>query len=301
MNKLFSNFLKYAKLLIKPSAFILLYLALYFAAQIIIALIAAIPQLIIGLSENPDIIYDYGALEALVNNIIFEWAIPGMLISIFVCLPIYFLISKLRKQNFFEYCKFYKTGTVVVGLSLILGISMNVFVTLFLNYINNLIPLQEISKGYENLAELIMSGNTFLLFITVGIMGPIIEEVIFRGLVYSELRKVLNVPAVIIIQALLFAVYHMNIIQGVNAFFIGVVLGIAVYKTGSIWPAIAIHISFNSINVLMSRAMPESFGTFLESYHLLMFAASILLTAAILMLIWFFPRRDPACIEENSR
>jgi len=300
MNKLFSGFLKYFKLLLKPSAFILLYLSIYFAAQTIITFIVSLPLVIINVLENPELVNNTKAFETLINNKIFELAIPCTLISIFICLPIYFLISKIRKQNFLQHCKFTKTGSATVGLSLILGVSMNIFITIALNYINNFIPLEEISSSYQELSEIIMSSNTILIFITVGIMAPLIEEVIFRGLVYSELRKVLNAPAVIVIQAFLFAAYHMNLVQGLYAFFMGIVLGIVVYKTGSIWPPIMMHISFNSINVMMNKAMPKNLELYFEKYHILLFAVSILLTASTLMLIWVSPRRNSAYIEENN-
>ncbi|NLF43251.1 MAG: CPBP family intramembrane metalloprotease [Bacteroidales bacterium] len=300
MNDQSSGFSKHIKPLLKPSAFILLYLSIYLAAQTIITLIVALPILIFKMIENPELLKNAEAFGALINDKILGLAIPCMLVSIFICLPVYFLISKIRKQDFFQYCKFTKTGSVIVGLSLVLGISMNIFITFALNYINNFIPLDEISGSYQELSEIIMSGNTVLIFITVGIMGPLIEEVFFRGLVYSELRKVLNAPAVIVIQAFLFAVYHMNLVQGLYAFVIGVVLGIVVYKTGSIWPAIVIHVSFNSINVIIGKALPKSLEPFFEKYHIVMFAISVLLAASALMLIWFSSRRNSACIEENN-
>jgi len=84
-------------------------------------------------------------------------------------------------------------------------------------------------------------------------MAPIIEEIIFRGLVLNELKKVVPACPAIILQAIIFGIYHMNPLQGVYASLLGIVLGIAAEKTGSIWTPILIHISFNSISTLLSK------------------------------------------------
>jgi len=107
-----------------------------------------------------------------------------------------------------------------------------------------------------------MEGNFVIVFITVGIMAPIIEEIIFRGLVLNELKKVVPACPAIILQAIIFGIYHMNPLQGVYASLLGIVLGIAAEKTGSIWTPILIHISFNSISTLLSKMpvdIPESY------------------------------------------
>lgn len=77
------------------------------------------------------------------------------------------------------------------------------------------------------------------------LIAPICEELIFRGVTLQYGRKAMPFWAANIFQALLFGIYHMNVIQGVYAFFIGIFLGYICEKGGSIYPAMLFHALFN--------------------------------------------------------
>jgi len=55
-----------------------------------------------------------------VYDVILVNTTTAVLISILLTLPIYFIIPKIQKQNFFDVFKFKKTGISILGLSLIL-------------------------------------------------------------------------------------------------------------------------------------------------------------------------------------
>lgn len=77
------------------------------------------------------------------------------------------------------------------------------------------------------------------------LIAPICEELIFRGVTLQYGKKAMPFWVANIFQALLFGIYHMNVIQGVYAFFIGIFLGYVCEKGGSIYPAILFHALFN--------------------------------------------------------
>jgi membrane protease YdiL (CAAX protease family) len=64
-------------------------------------------------------------------------------------------------------------------------------------------------KYAEIMEPLTLNQNIVLQIIAIGIVGPLLEEVIFRGLIFHQLRK--NVPLIyaIILQAALFAISHL--------------------------------------------------------------------------------------------
>ncbi|HHV28823.1 CPBP family intramembrane glutamic endopeptidase [Acetivibrio mesophilus] len=292
MNSLPSVLLKYLKALLKPLAFIILYLSIYFAAQIAVTgvySIAIIAYLVItGQSLDWHATYDI----ILVNTT------TAVLISILLTLPIYFIIPKIRKQNVFEVLRFRKTGISNLGLSLILGASLNVFISYALVYLESIAPLENISKEYEQIMERVMDGNSIIVFITVGVMAPIIEEIIFRGLVLNELKKALPIYPAITLQALIFGIYHLNLIQGLYAALLGIVLGIVTEKTRSIWAPILIHISFNSLSTLINKVpinIPE--GHLLSNQYFL-FLSSIVFAALSFVLILQLSKRRSNIISE---
>jgi len=95
---------KYMKALLKSLAFIILYISIYFAAQVAVTVIYSamiITHMIItGQSIDWTSVYDV----ILVNTT------TAVLISILLTLPIYFIIPKIQKQNFLMYLSLRKPG-----------------------------------------------------------------------------------------------------------------------------------------------------------------------------------------------
>jgi hypothetical protein len=58
---------------------------------------------------------------------------------------------------------------------------------------------------------------------------------------------------VIMVQALLFAVYHGNLIQGIYAFFLGALLGLISYRAKNLIPCVIFHMALNSSVCLVSE------------------------------------------------
>ena len=95
--------------------------------------------------------------------------------------------------------------------------------------------------------------NLLLIFISIGLLGPIIEEVVFRGVLLERLffSKVGSIGA-IGISSLTFAFFHFhyNPIQMFSLFAFGVFLGLVKLKTSNIIYPIAIHSLGNTIALL---------------------------------------------------
>lgn len=98
-------------------------------------------------------------------------------------------------------------------------------------------------------------------WITVGVLVPIAEEMVFRGAI---LRTLLNLCGhrwhwgAIVLSALLFGLAHGNMAQLLNATLLGCLLGWLYYRSGSIAPGIVFHMVNNSVAVLLVRLMPGS-------------------------------------------
>lgn len=101
-------------------------------------------------------------------------------------------------------------------------------------------------EQYEQLFDL--SGGselTFTMFIYAVILAPICEELIFRGVTLRCARKALPFWLANIMQAALFGIFHLNWIQGIYAFALGIVLGYFCEKGGSIYYSMGLHFLFN--------------------------------------------------------
>lgn len=85
--------------------------------------------------------------------------------------------------------------------------------------------------------------------VTAIITAPILEEILFRGLILRSLQNFGNVFA-IVVSSILFAIFHGNFEQAIPAFFIGFILGMDAIRTNSIIASIIIHALNNGFLVL---------------------------------------------------
>jgi membrane protease YdiL (CAAX protease family) len=89
--------------------------------------------------------------------------------------------------------------------------------------------------------------------LAIGVVGPIVEELMYRGLGYFLLSP-FGHWAAILITGLTFALAH-GILAGIPVFFvIGAGLAYLRYRTNSIVPSILVHVAFNSLQLLVGVA-----------------------------------------------
>lgn len=126
----------------------------------------------------------------------------------------------------------------------------------------------------------------------VAVIAPIVEELIFRGLILHGLRRNYNGFTAVFISALLFALFHLNPWQFPATFLLGLLLGWIVIRTKSIILSILGH-SINNLLVLLSITYWEQISTYsiylLEKKDLLILSG--LVTMLSLVLIYFFSLR----------
>jgi len=85
-----------------------------------------------------------------------------------------------------------------------------------------------------------------LFYLVLGVIGPICEEVLFRGFLFTSLRRVTSAPLAITMTAFLFSMMHLDPGGMLPIFCLGWVFAFAVEKTKSIVPSIIAHGLWNS-------------------------------------------------------
>lgn len=90
----------------------------------------------------------------------------------------------------------------------------------------------------------------FLLAIAlVVVVGPMVEEAVFRGALLEGLVARWGMWPALIAQAALFAVFHRSVWLLVPTFVLGLALGWLAHSRESLWPPIALHALYNAITV----------------------------------------------------
>lgn len=115
-------------------------------------------------------------------------------------------------------------------------------------------PYQEM---VEQLAEVNTVGEFAVLFLLIVVAAPVVEELVFRGVLYRFLKGRVKPWLALTISSLLFAVIHFNILQLLPLFLLGMLLGRAYERTGSLRVPVAFHAIFNFITTLNITIAPD--------------------------------------------
>jgi hypothetical protein len=89
--------------------------------------------------------------------------------------------------------------------------------------------------------------DTALMFVLVGLLIPIMEEIFFRGACFSWIQRRHGNRVAIVLSALIFGCIHVDIPIAVGTFLMGLACGWLRVRTGSLVPAICIHALNNSL------------------------------------------------------
>lgn len=155
---------------------------------------------------------------------------------------------------------------IAVGIVIALGVGgvSSLWLDFAYNHLRNVPLISSEIEGFETMYEDIESGSYFWSLLSLGIIGPISEEILFRGVVFKLLERAVKKPAfAIIVSGVAFGVWHESIIQGVYTAVMGVVLGYVYYKTKDIRMSILIHV-FNNV----SSTLPPQLDTDAVNYGL---------------------------------
>lgn len=120
---------------------------------------------------------------------------------------------------------------------------------------------QYISTHFQTLSEQVDDFSTLYddmeqspyiwTLLAIAIVGPIVEEIMFRGLIYRSLEKAIETPWIpIVISGVMFGVWHGSFIQGVYTAILGIILAYYYKKTRSLFLVIMVHIINNFLSTL---------------------------------------------------
>lgn len=110
-----------------------------------------------------------------------------------------------------------------------------------------------VGNSVNNTLDLIVGKNPLWLnLIIVALLPAVVEEFIFRGLIFNGYKR-RNPFKAVILSAVLFGLVHMNINQFSYAFVIGVIFALLAYATGSLIPSITAHFLINGTSVVMAH------------------------------------------------
>lgn len=148
------------------------------------------------------------------------------------------------------------TAVLVMSLAVTLGV-------------NNLIAISGISaqsEAYEDTMSTLYAASFPVQLICLGILVPVCEELVFRGLVFKRLRQMTDYRQAAVYSSVVFGFLHMNLVQMLYGFCLGMIFCYFYEKYGSVKAPVLAHVSANIFSVFMTeyhmldRTMKEPVG-----------------------------------------
>ncbi len=199
------------------------------------------------------------------------------------------IIAMLRMIDWKTVLNFKMIGWKTYALA-IMGTMPSIFV------LNMGVEVLDLTNSIEDL--FISMSQSMIGVLSIAVIGPIVEEFIFRESILSNmLRGGMNKWKAITVSALIFGIIHINPAQVFFAAGMGFIFGIIYYKTGNIVITSILHILSNGIAVWQMRSMGEAIKDFSMVEWLggpvTAICIAILCTAVciyLLMLLWKSPQ-----------
>lgn len=221
-------------------------LALIYGGAVILAFGAAIGGAFLGGEAGVDMIYDF----MMSNSNLFScltYLIPGTVFLLWY----YFAFVEKRgiKQTMVSHAR--GLSPAFFGWVILLAFAVQHVTSLIMLAINSMMP-SAMNEYTEMIDSSGISEYSLLWAVATLILPPIVEEVIFRGLILQYLGKAgASFIAANLIQAVLFGIFHMNLVQGIYTALLGFLLGYLAYRYDSIFAPMILHAIYNLFGTVL--------------------------------------------------
>jgi len=192
-----------------------------------------------------------------------SWLIFSFLAGLAIVL---FLVRKNEKVTKIE-----KAEPLPIGISLIWAIG-GIFLALFAQVLAaNIEKAIGIEPGSQNTKEILQLIELFPLIVLISsVIGPILEEIVFRKVIFGTLYNRLPFGVSAVISSIIFALAHMEPIHLILYTAMGFVFAFLYVQTKRIIVPIIAHVMMNTLVVLMQPLIPDQLEKNVQSFIQLM-------------------------------
>lgn len=168
-------------------------------------------------------------------------------------------------------------------------IVLSVAVAIGLNCLLLVVNLAQYSERYQEAAMTLWAPPIWQQMLYSVILIPVVEEVIFRWIVFRILRKWVHFSWAMLVSAVLFGAYHGNIVQFVYAGLCGMLLAYLYEKYDTILAPILSHMAMNAVAVILTHLGVFSWITESVLRALVVMAVCVVIGLPI---FWFIHKLD---------
>lgn len=251
------------------------FFGIYFAITFILEFIYELT--VIGKNGFADFFSDFELTEDFFTELSKHFCEVGILSAILVLIA-FGLVFLARKKKMSDEIRLKWVSPKYFLLLIIMGVAAQIAVSVLLTAVYSLFPSAAESSESYVYELLFKESNPVTEFIYISLLTPLLEETLFRGIIYTRLRNVMPRWGAVILSAAIFGASHGNAEQFIYAGVLGILLAASFEKFDSLWASFAIHFAFNAGSYIM-MLMPQD-----TAAGTVIFAVS----SAVLILLIFF-------------
>lgn len=195
---------------------------------------------------------DAVALSEQLTTMIMDKAVEMTFWTSVIALIIYWIRFAVRKKNLLKEVEIKKISTNGILPILVMAPSLNVIISMV---VSNIPWPQEWIDAYATNSSVL--DGSLMTWISAVIIAPVFEEILFRGLVYTRLKKGMPTIIAAIVASLVFGLCHGTAIWIIYATVIGLVMTWVFERYQSLTASILFHFVFNAMGLAISM-IPES-------------------------------------------
>lgn len=174
-----------------------------------------------------------------------EATIKGIINGIAMLIGIMPLIPSFRKEIKENRNKLTGKHINRIPVSILLTVVLAVTSSITINILFVWLHILDMSKSYSQVSENQYSVMFLFGLFLYGVVSPLAEEVVFRGIVYNRMKKYFSVKVSIAASACFFGIYHANLVQGIYGLLMGVLIAYVYEKFDSFFYAFLFHAAAN--------------------------------------------------------
>ncbi len=197
-------------------------------------------------------------------------------------LMMFLLINRKDKEpRYFSLSNGKKDFVLMTFLSTVITLGMGGVANLWMDFAyTRLEDVSLISNSLESFGETWSDIDTspyHFVFLSVVLLGPIVEELMFRGIIQKQLRKKIPFPFPLLFSALAFGYWHQEPVQVVYTAIMGLMIGIVYEYTGNLFFPLYMHVLNNFLSTLPGPLQSDAVYTAIYTFNSILVIPSIYL------------------------
>jgi len=269
-------------------------LLIFVGVQLIVVFVATIAYgVVLGVqAATGGVTLDLTIIQVLAEEFLFDYNMWFMLASSVIGILIFALMWR-KERTYIPLYDNTKLKPLPAVLMVLLFAGLN-FILLSVVGLTNLI---QHFPSYEQVVQLLSGGSLVLRILVVGLLAPVAEELLCRGLVLNRLFDWMPKWAAALVGSALFGIVHFNLFQALYAFVLGIMFSLLYIRHRNLLMPIIAHVAFNLANVILIEVL-EAAGV--EEFSAWLLLISSFLVAAVCIALLLKHTKASVLIQESK-